>query len=249
MKITLRIFASLLLVTLSVTSMAQGSAEKNDSRALDVLMKMSNYKATFDDVVIHATSSGDLRLGEGLLVATTAEVTVHMSRPGSLHFLRFDGKGTKELNIHNGDLTIYDDATGFYAKAKTPPGIDAAMDVALDDFKIDLPLGDILQKDTYNNLVSASDEILYITDKSRVRGVDCHHIALRMAEIDVQLWIEEGDKPLPRRIMITSKWDGGAPRFTANLDWNTAPKISDKRYDFTPPKGSSQIDFINAPTN
>jgi hypothetical protein len=81
-------------------------------------------------------------------------------------------------------------------------------------------------------------------DKARIAGTNCHNIAIRGPELDVQLWVEEGDRPLPRKIMITSKWEGGSPRFTANLMWDTDPDFGQEIFEFRAPEGSTEIGFV-----
>jgi len=62
-------------------------------------------------------------------------------------------------------------------------------------------------------------------------------------EVDIQLWIEEGDRPLPRKFMFTSKWEGGSPRFVANLSWDTKPTFEPDFFEFKAPEGATKIRF------
>jgi hypothetical protein len=89
---------------------------------------------------------------------------------------------------------------------------------------------------------------LYLTDKARVGNTDCHHLAIRGAELDVQLWVEEGDRPVTRRLMITSKFEGGSPRFVANLDWETDPEFRPGFFEFNAPDDAVKIEFSRAAT-
>ena len=48
--------------------------------------------------------------------------------------------------------------------------------------------------------------------RSTVAGVPCDHYAYRQADVDWQIWIEQGTSPLPRKLVITSiKRTGAAP--------------------------------------
>ena len=78
-----------------------------------------------------------------------------------------------------------------------------------------------------------------------VDGVRCHHLAFRGNEVDWQIWIEEGGKPLPKRFIITSKWMTGAPQSIVTLkNWNLSPRLKDEHFDFSPSKDMEKIDFI-----
>jgi hypothetical protein len=249
MKVLFRPITLLLLAALSTLGMAQDGAVRQDARAMAVLKDMSDYKGSLNTLVIQGASSSDARLENGLIVSNTEEVRVSLKQPGSMRFRSFDGTNTHELYVHKGQLTLYNSNSGFYAQAKTPGDIDSALDYALAEFAIDLPLMDLIKRNTLGHLVGPYDTVLYLTDKSRARGVDCHQIVIRLPSVDVQVWIQEGEQPLPRRIIITSKWEGGAPRFVANIDWEVAPDFSDSMFKFDPPEGSSRIEFIDAPGN
>ena len=45
--------------------------------------------------------------------------------------------------------------------------------------------------------------------------------------------------------MITSKWEGGAPRHIANLVWVTEPEFAPGTFEFKAPEGATKIEFVN----
>ena len=245
-KITICLMCAFLAVG-SVS--ADESAVRQDAKALDVLKRMSAYTDTFDQVVIVGITHMDARLGGGLMVSNADEVKVTIDRPDSLHITSFDGIETRELIFHQEMLTVFDSEKGFYAQASIPSGVDAALEFALEELDIEAPLMDMILSDASVGLIGPQDTVIYLTDKARVAGVDCHHIAIRGPETDVQLWVEEGDKPLPRKIMLTSKWAGGSPRFIANLAWQTEPELDPSIFEFKAPEGFMNIGFVQHSEN
>jgi len=169
---------------------------------------------------------------------------MRIDRPGSLHITTFDGVATTEIFFHKEMLTVFNSQNGFYAQASIPDEIDAALDFALEELGLEAPLMDMILSDASVGLIGPQDTVIYLTDKARVAGVDCHHIAIRGPETDVQVWVEEGDKPLPRKVMLTSKWAGGSPRFIANLAWLTEPELDPGIFEFKAPEGSTNIGFV-----
>ncbi len=226
------------------TITAQAAGIRQDAKAIEVLTQMATYKVSLDQVVLKGVTFTDARLGAGLMVSNSEEVHVSIDRPGSMNISSFDGGTTKGIYFHNGLLTVYNSANKLYAQASIPKEIDAAMEFALEELGVEAPMMDLLYKDASTHLLGSNETILYLTDKSRVAGTDCHHLAIRGSEIDVQLWIEEGDRPLPRKIMITSKWEGGAPRFIANLSWDTSPQFEPGLFEFKAPEGATKIEFV-----
>jgi hypothetical protein len=229
--------------------MAQDVGVRRDSEALAVLKNMSDYLAGLDTFAVDGHGSIDGRLEAGLIVSNQFEVRLEVQRPGSLRITRFDGERTQQLYVHDGVMTLYDTADRFYATAEVPKGIEQAMEFGLEELDIEAPLMDLLYQDVFSHLVGKADPVLYLTGKSRVGDTDCHHIAIRNAEIDIQLWVEEGDRPLPRQLILTSKWEGGAPRFVAQMNWDTETEFADDEFKFIAPEGASRIEFISAPAD
>ena len=223
---------------------AYGGNVKQDAKAIEVLKKMAAFKSSQDQVVIKGVTFTDARLGAGLMVSNAEEVSVSIERPGSMLITSADGKATRGFYFHDGLFTFFNSASQLYGQADIPKDIETAMEFALDELGIEAPLMDMIYQDAAAHLLSSDETILYLTDKARVGGTDCHHIAIRGSDIDIQLWVEEGDRPMTRRIMITSKWEGGSPRFLADLDWDTNPQFAPGFFEFKAPEGATKIDFI-----
>ena len=53
-----------------------------------------------------------------------------------------------------------------------------------------------------------------------IDGVECEHLAFRNQDVDWQLWVQVGAKPIPCKYVITSKAVGMAPQYTLVIrDW------------------------------
>ena len=96
----------------------------------------------------------------------------------------------------------------------------------------------------YNILMENVNSGFYV-GISIVDGVNCHHLAYRDDEVDWQIWIEDGDKPLPKKFVITTKWLTGAPQYTVSVkSWDLSPKLKDDMFTFVPPKDAKKIEFV-----
>jgi len=231
------------------TSFADESAVRQDAKAIDVLKSMSAYTDSLDQVVMTGVTLTDARLGGGLMVSNADEVTVTIDHPGSLHITTFDGIERTEIFFHQEMLTVINLQRGFYAQASVPHDIDEALEFALEELDLEAPLMDLILRDASTSLIGSQETVIYLTDKARVAGVDCHHIAIRGPETDVQLWVQEGDTPLPRKFMLTSKWAGGSPRHTSNVTWLTEPELDPGIFEFKAPEGSMNIGFVQYSEN
>jgi hypothetical protein len=108
-------------------------------------------------------------------------------------------------------------------------------------FGIEIPLGDVLVSDPYRNMMD-NVETAEDLGKVMVLGAVCNHLAFTGANADCQIWIADGPKPLPRKIVINFKTIAGSPQVTQIFsDWDLLSPISDSVFAFVPPDGSSKI--------
>jgi hypothetical protein len=106
----------------------------------------------------------------------------------------------------------------------------------------EFPLADLLLEASGPGLVGDLTGAGYV-GTSRVAGVDTDHYVYRTKDVDYQLWIQTGDKPLLRKVVITSKKEPNHPQFTATLTWDLTPKTDDARFAFVEPQGATKIPF------
>ena len=52
-----------------------------------------------------------------------------------------------------------------------------------------------------------------------------------------------GDKPLPRKLVITNRSDEARPQSVQMFDWNLKPGFKDSVFKFTPPKGATAVEL------
>jgi hypothetical protein len=221
-----------------------------DPGAKDALTRMGarlkslSVFAIDESITREQVINGDLKVQK----SSSAHVLVH--RPdglkadvsgddGKSHSIFFDGK----------TMTVYMPRQSYYAQMDAPGPVGAAMDKAEDAYGVDFPASDFLRmasgEDLSDKLTAAGD-----VGESSVGGTVCEHYAYRTADVDYQLWIEEGqpDGPLPRRLVITSKKQPTQPEYTAVLTWDVSPTVYASSFKFTPPEGTTKIAFGRAGT-
>ncbi len=224
---------------------AEESTPAIDPKAREVLMQMGAYIQGLSSFEISGESASDARLGEGLIVQQHNAVTLVVKRPDRIR-ADIDGDYRRQdLYLYKGVLTLFTHAgTGgyFYAQAEVPGSLGAAMEYALDEFDLEAPLADLLFEDVSKRFVDDVDSALYL-GKSRIRGVECHHVVVRDPELDVQVWVATGEKPLMKKIVITNRWEAGSPRFSGILDWKVPASADDELFIFKPPSDSMKIEF------
>jgi len=221
-----------------------GAAEGVDAEADKILRAMSSYlsglpafsvKGDVDDEII------DLA-GQKLQLSSSAELAVE--RPNHFYAHRKGPAADVEAIFDGKTLTLHGRGLQVYAQFETPGSIDQAIAALRSETGLDAPAGDLFYADPYPGLMTDVVSGAYI-GKAYVDGVECHHLAFRAAKVDWQIWIQTGDRPLPMKYVITSKWVTGAPEYSVRFrDWNTDPKIEAGRFSFTPPAGAKRLDAM-----
>ena len=126
-----------------------------------------------------------------------------------------------------------------------PGTLDEALDTAHDQFGVDLPMMDLAISDPFKNAMEKVESARYF-GVGPAMGFSCHHLAFTQQNIDWQIWIQEGPRPLIRKFIITHKNEPGAPEFTGLIrEWNMTDRIADSDFVFAPPDGALKVQMRN----
>ena len=225
-------------------SYSNGQSSAIDPQADQLLRKMSDYMAGLEQFSVQTENSVEvvLRSGEKIQFINPAELS--LQRPNKLQANRKGDIVDQEFYYDGKTLTLYDKESNHYVTVEAPPTIDETIDFAREQLDLYAPGGDLIYKNTYSILTEDVISGSYI-GLSVVGGIKCHHLAFRGNEVDWQIWIEAGDKPLPKKFIVTSKWITGAPQFILVIkSWDFSPRFTEDMFTFKPPKDAQSADFI-----
>jgi hypothetical protein len=217
-----------------------------DPQVKESLARMSAFLKSLHEFSIHAETTKDEIVQSDYKVKKTAVVDMTVRQPDRLRASVVGDDDSREFFYDGKALTIYDPAQKYYATMDSPPTIAATLDAAKAHYELELPLADLLYlaagDDLGNNAIAAGD-----IGPSRVGGVDCEHLAFRSPVVDWQLWVEKGDRPLPRKVVITTRNEPTAPQYSAVVGWDLSPKIDDGMFAFKAPDGATAVPILPAP--
>jgi hypothetical protein len=209
-----------------------------------ILQQMCNFLKNQQQFSFKAEVTDDRVYAGGRKLQFGQEITATFRRPDKL---RLDGNGDVEskLLIFNGKtLTLYDKDKNHYGTIEVRGDLDAALDKANQKYGLRVGLAELGSNHLGERATQGLTNALYV-GKSKVRGVPCYHLAFDKENVHYQLWIEAGDKPLLRKVVVTQKKLPFAPQWTAYLsNWNFSPQMADNLFAFTPPEGAQKIKFM-----
>ena len=236
------------LFTLGLWNTAQSTDDPPaiEPEAVQILRQMSDYLDSLDQFTFRADNTIDTVMQSGQKIQLGARVDISIQRPNRFRVNRNGDIVDHEFYFDGKTLILYGKEVNYYAKMNVSETVDinTALDYAREEVGVILPASDLVYQDAYQVLME-DVESGELVGTSTIGGVDVHHLAFRGSEVDWQIWIEKGDKPLPRKHLITSKWIAGAPQFTALFsDWNTSAQLDDALFEFAPPPEAEEIGFI-----
>ena len=222
-----------------------------DSEAIRLLRQMGKYLGAAREFSFRADITDDVVLSNGQKIQNGGIANVEVRRPNKLH-VGYSGDERQTQVFYDGkNFTILDMAKLVYTKTNVPPTIDVAVDKIFDQYGFSVPIADLVYEDPYRILIE-NVETGFLVGRKLISGRPTFHLAFTQKEIDWQIWIEDGPRPLPRKLLITYKNETSSPQYTAILsDWNFQPRLSDSFAEFHPPLGSDEIEFsrlTNFPT-
>jgi hypothetical protein len=183
-----------------------------------------------------------LKSGQKIEFNHTARMSAQ--RPNKLRAERA-GDLVDQVFVYDGKtLTLYNPKDKAFAQVAAPDTLDAMLEFARTKLDIVAPAGDLLNKNAYDILMDGVTDG-FVVGKAVIEGVRCDHLAFRAPHVDLQVWVQQGAQPLPRRMLITTRDLPNAPQFAVTVTkWNLKPTFDAKTFRFTPPAGANRVDFL-----
>ena len=225
-------------------TVAAEPASKIDAEAVRALEKMGAYLRTLTTFQVNAaiTKEEVLLNGEKVQLASVADLIAR--KPDGL---RLDVTSDKQQRLFQYDgktFTLFAPRSNYYASVPAPPTIGELASKLEEAYGIDLPFVDLFRWGTpaanLSVLTGATD-----IGPSEIDGVTSEHYAFRQDGLDWQIWIQQGDFPLPRKLVITTLTDDARPQFVSVYTWNLAPSVDSTAFTFVPPKDAKKIKFAD----
>ena len=241
--------AGLALALVAVVSPAEAQeGPAIDPRADQILREASAYLAELDQFTFHAEVVEDDTVNTGELVQFGRSVDVAVRRPDRMWADVKGERGHKRFWYDGSSVTLYDYLYGTYAQTTVPNTIDGALDDLANRYGVVLPLSDFGYSDLYAKLIENIESGIYVGLRE-VNGVSYHHLAFSQESIDWEIWIEDGARAVPGKLLIVYKNQDGFPHFSALLSkWELA-SLPDELFTFEVPASAQKIEFMLSASN
>ncbi len=238
--------SALILVLLSFVAASLAAPEENpaiDPKAAQVLKEMSDYLGDLKQFAFRTRNFIDLVLKGGQKITLISSSRSLVRRPDRVMSERSGEPGRLRLFYDGHSATLFDLKGHHYAQRAIEGDLHKVLDYLRDNLGIEVPAADLMYPDSYEGLMETAEAATYV-GTVELDGILCHHLAFRAEEVDWQLWVEVGERPLPRRYSLISKWTTGAPEFAVTFqEWEFPKNLPDSMFQFKAPQGAKKIEF------
>ena len=219
--------------------------EPIDSAATGALSRMATYLRTLDSFQVSGDVITEDVLEDGEKIQEANNVDLVADRPNRLRIHVTNDRQQRIILYDGKTFTVSAPRLRYWAQAPAPASINDLADVLEERVELELPLVDLFrwgaEGSDFKGISGAR-----VVGPSQIEGVTCMHYAFRQEGLDWQIWIQRGDFPLPRKLVITTTTDAARPQHMAVYNWNLAPSFNDDAFAFVPPKDFRRISFNEA---
>ena len=222
---------------------SQSAASAVDPASIQAIKDMGAFLQTLKRFRVSTELTGERVLADGQKLQHTATADMDVERPNKLRAVMQSARSERELVYDGKTVTLYAPAQKYYSTVEFSGTLAELIDRLEEKFGVQIPLQDLF---LWGTPAAPLDKIQSAMNAGQdFVGEDlCDHYAFRQDKVDWQIWITTGSKPLPRKIVITSRTDEARPQSTSLIEWNVNPKFKDTVFSFTPPKGASKIEIV-----
>ena len=232
-------FFSILLAAVLLAAGAGLRAQENDAKS--ILKAMSDYVGNQKTIGLTFDSDIEVITPQLEKIQFSNSGKALLSRPDKLHARRVSGHADVELFYDGRTATIYGKSINGYTQTDAPDTLDKFIEALRAGHGVAMPGADLLITNSYEVLVADVMEAKHL-GRAIIDGRECEHLAFRNFDTDWQLWIEAGERPIPRKMVITSKTINSAPQYTLRVkSWETGVNPAPDAFTFVPPAGAGKL--------
>jgi hypothetical protein len=211
--------------------------------ATESVVRAANFLAEQSSFRVVANISFDVLQSDGRLIefGEASEFTVRRPDRIRVDAIRRDGE-SRTLYFDGSSISIDLPAHGAFVREERPGTVYDALDHLSKELGAPVPLANLFSENFAAPLEDQISKGHYVGPAS-IGGRLCEHLSFRLPDVDVQLWVEEGERPLVARVVITYRHEEGQPAFRATLDdWDLDVDTPDSLFHLEPEEGSERLD-------
>jgi len=235
-------------VQLSGAAAAQDPATQRDPESVAALERMGAALRAMDSFAMHAdvTREDVLSTGQKIQYSGTLDIQSRSRNAFRIDFL--SSRQNRSFYYDGQNLTVVAPRANYYASAPVTGTNGDVVQRAREKFDIDFPLADLFTFGADPAAITRITSAIPIGLET-INGQQCQQHAMRQEGIDWQVWIREGDNPLPCKMVITTTSDPSMPQYSAVMNWEPRQTFADGTFTYAPSSSSRRIALGSVPAS
>ena len=218
------------------------AANAVDPASIQALKDLGAHLQTIKRFKVSNELTGERVLADGQKLQHSAAADIDVHRPNMLRAKMVSPRAVREIFYDGKMVTISIPAQKAYSTVEFTGNLGELVTKLEEGYGVEIPMADMFlwgtpaaPLDKIESAMNAGQDFI---------GNDlCDHYAFRQGNMDWQIWITTGAKPLPRKLVITNRSDEARPQSVQYFDWNLKPTFKDSIFKFTPPKGATTVEL------
>lgn len=217
---------------------------KISPEATQILKKSTTFLSGQKQFAMVADTSIEVVLESGQKIQFDNSAAAAVMRPNRFYAVRLGDLVSQEFFYDGETLTLHDADAGYYATVEAPDTLEGMLDFARESLDIVAPASDLIYRNAFEILME-DVESAFVVGQSFIEGVVCDHLAFSKPYTDFQIWIAQGEQPLPLKLVITSSDIMSVPQFSVLIrEWDIEKEVPTEKFTFDKHDDAQAIDFI-----
>ena len=239
------------LLALALVSGAPGASAQTaapaasavDPATVQALKNMGAHLQSLQKFHVTNELTGERVLTDGQKLQHMASAAMDVQQPNRIRVKMSSARSQRELFYDGKLVTLFTPAQKYYTSVPFAGSIGDLATTLQAKYGVELPLADLFVLGTPAAPLDKLDSAMN-AGQDFVGSDLCDHYALRQGNFDWQIWITVGDKPLPRKLVITNRGDEARPQSVSLIDWDLKPAFATSSFTFKPAKSAKAIEVV-----
>jgi hypothetical protein len=208
---------------------------------------MSRYLASAKTLTFSARTLYDVVDKSGIKLLNVVDQHFSVERPNHLYVRSVREDNMRRQFWFDGEkFSLLDTVKNRYDSVTLKEAIvlDKLFDVLRDRYNLGFPVVDLLYSKPYSSNSGHILSVAYI-GKRVINGVSTHHISIESDIADWQIWVKDGDMPVPLRLAVSYVTHAEKPGYITVLsDWQLNAGLNKDRFTFNAPGGATKANLL-----
>lgn len=211
-------------------------------QALASLRRMSDFLASRPTLRFASDIRYDAVQASGQKIEFGSHRTFAFAFPNQARIEALHWDGQQEFATFDGErFSAAIPERDVYATVQYAGTVAEAFDYLDTKFGLASPLFDLVRRDVADDVASRIQSARHIGTVT-IDGTLCDQLAFVAEHLDFQLFIRQGEEPVPIRLLIDYHGEPGSPQFRAQMsDWKMSAALPDESFRFIPPAGAQRV--------